>query len=619
MYIKNNTKSAFTFIELVVIITILSILSFIAFYSLQWFSKQARDAKRVSDINNIKKALWIYIIKNWQYPQPSNSSTITFSWSNLWTQWTFWDWVFENVKIFSKKPLDPLTWSEYTYSVSNNNIEYEISWINESSYFQENNIINNALWNENITAYVDWTYNGLVSKTNIWTISYILAIPSITTRNINNTNLESIINEDNLVYNWYKNLPHSYVWSMLDTSWWFGYNTDLLVIFEWDISDLRESNNQLLLLDKLKEAYSWSILSEQDSILQKLSNLEIDYIAPSNSTRNLACNLINYNLKFFVECNWFDFITFFLTNILHIDISNLPWSQINIAYQDSANWDFWFGTNDGIAKYSDWTWTIYQKDPQDSNSLVNNNVTSISIDNVGNYWFWTVNWVSMFDWDSTWTTYNNNVLVSTHIQYIYTSSDWTIRIWTNWWVSTYSSETWNSYLKKSDWLSSNNITAIYEDNNNDIWFWTNSKWVDKFSNWIITNYSTPNLPSKVVTYISQDINNSMWIWTIWWLAKRKIDWNWEQYTTENTLWILPSNKITYIYEDINNNLWIWTTAWVLKTNDDLSTWTIYDTSNSPIPLAWSEIKSISQDDTWNILILSEWWINTINSEWVIID
>ncbi len=619
MYIKKNKKYAFTLIELVLVISILSILSFIAYFSLQWYSSQTRDVKRISDINNIKKALWIYIIKHWKYPQPSNSSIITFSWTNLWTQWTFWDWVFKNVKIFNKKPLDPLTWSEYTYSISNNNVEYEISWIKEYRHFQESNIINNALGNENISAYIDWTYNWLISKINIWTISYILALPSITTRSINNTNLETIIEEDKLVYNWYKNLPHSYTQSMLNTFWWFGYNTDSLIIFEWDISDLRENNNQILFLDKLKKAYSWTIISQENWILKTLNDLEIDFINPNNSTKNLACNIINYNLKFFVECNWFDFITFFLTNILHIDISNLPWTKINIAYQNAINWDFWFGTNDGIAKYSDGNWTIYRKNPHDSNSLVNNNVTSITIDDNDNYWFGTVNWVSMFDWNSTWTTYNNNVLVSTHIQYIYTSSDWTIRIWTNWWVSTYSSETWNSYIKKSDWLSSNNITAIFEDNNNDIWFWTNSKWVDKFSDWIITNFTTPNLPSKVITYIFQDINNNMRIWTIWWLAKRKIDWKWEQYTTDNTWWNLPSNKITYIYEDTSNNLWIWMTEWLLKTNYDLTTWKIYNTSSSPIPLAWNEIKNISQDDTGNILILSEWWINTINSEWVIID
>ena len=51
------TKKAFTLIELVVVITILAILWTIAFISMEWYSKQARDSKRVSDIHNIKTTL----------------------------------------------------------------------------------------------------------------------------------------------------------------------------------------------------------------------------------------------------------------------------------------------------------------------------------------------------------------------------------------------------------------------------------------------------------------------------------------------------------------------------------------------------------------------------------
>jgi len=51
----NLQKRAFTLVELIVTITILAILWTIGFISLQWYSQDARDATRLSDIWNIKK------------------------------------------------------------------------------------------------------------------------------------------------------------------------------------------------------------------------------------------------------------------------------------------------------------------------------------------------------------------------------------------------------------------------------------------------------------------------------------------------------------------------------------------------------------------------------------
>lgn len=53
---KNKNK-AFTLVELIVVITILAILWTIAFISLQWYTAEARDSKRLSDITNILKKI----------------------------------------------------------------------------------------------------------------------------------------------------------------------------------------------------------------------------------------------------------------------------------------------------------------------------------------------------------------------------------------------------------------------------------------------------------------------------------------------------------------------------------------------------------------------------------
>jgi len=52
-----STNKAFTLVELIVVITILAILGTIAFISLQGYSSDARNSKRISDLGNIQSAI----------------------------------------------------------------------------------------------------------------------------------------------------------------------------------------------------------------------------------------------------------------------------------------------------------------------------------------------------------------------------------------------------------------------------------------------------------------------------------------------------------------------------------------------------------------------------------
>lgn len=58
-----NTKSAFTLVELIVVITILAILGTIAFISLQGYSAEARNSKRVQDLSSISSSLNIKLTR----------------------------------------------------------------------------------------------------------------------------------------------------------------------------------------------------------------------------------------------------------------------------------------------------------------------------------------------------------------------------------------------------------------------------------------------------------------------------------------------------------------------------------------------------------------------------
>ncbi len=55
--IKIQLTKGFTLVELIVVITILAILGTIGFISLQGYSTQSRDSKRISDLRSIGTAV----------------------------------------------------------------------------------------------------------------------------------------------------------------------------------------------------------------------------------------------------------------------------------------------------------------------------------------------------------------------------------------------------------------------------------------------------------------------------------------------------------------------------------------------------------------------------------
>lgn len=68
-----NTKKGFTLIELLVVIAIIGILSSIVLASLTTAREKARDARRISDIGQIKLALELYFDAHQMYPSTTPS------------------------------------------------------------------------------------------------------------------------------------------------------------------------------------------------------------------------------------------------------------------------------------------------------------------------------------------------------------------------------------------------------------------------------------------------------------------------------------------------------------------------------------------------------------------
>lgn len=67
--LKNNKfLKGFTLIELLVVIAIIAILAGLVIIRISEANKNARDSKRLADVDQIQKALEMYKIKNGQYP-----------------------------------------------------------------------------------------------------------------------------------------------------------------------------------------------------------------------------------------------------------------------------------------------------------------------------------------------------------------------------------------------------------------------------------------------------------------------------------------------------------------------------------------------------------------------
>lgn len=71
---KNRTKKGFTLIELLVVIAIISILSSVVLASLNEARSKARDARRFSDLENVRIALELYRDDNGRYPTFSSGN-----------------------------------------------------------------------------------------------------------------------------------------------------------------------------------------------------------------------------------------------------------------------------------------------------------------------------------------------------------------------------------------------------------------------------------------------------------------------------------------------------------------------------------------------------------------
>ena len=137
--------------------------------SLGGFSGNARDGSRVSDLANLSKGLDLSYVKSGVYPTPTSATGITYSGAVAWYQGTAGDSVVNLMSAAgiksSKKPVDPLSNSEYGYSLTAETREYALraDYEGDSIGLVQAPTAVAATGNPTI-AYVRGTYNGVVMK-----------------------------------------------------------------------------------------------------------------------------------------------------------------------------------------------------------------------------------------------------------------------------------------------------------------------------------------------------------------------------------------------------------------------------------------------------------------------
>ena len=134
---KKKSKSAFTLVELIIVVVIIAILATIAFLTLWDYPMQARDVKRLSDKNNIEKALEIYRAEKWEYPKFDEEN-----WQKI-----FWTWAWEKVNTsLSTLPRDPLTNKLYKIEIKETLDKVKIAKVvlEWESWFTNWSLANNA-------------------------------------------------------------------------------------------------------------------------------------------------------------------------------------------------------------------------------------------------------------------------------------------------------------------------------------------------------------------------------------------------------------------------------------------------------------------------------------------
>jgi len=514
-------KKWFTLIELVIVMSVISILWLLSFIWFQWFNKEARNAVRISDVNNITKSLELFSINSGFFPDPSNSVEITYlSWS-IWSQWTVWESVITNLsKNLNKVPLDPLNKQEYVYSLLNNKTEYQIKINYEESLSA---LPINNVFASNDKCHIRWNYNWKLVSLETNNIIHILAIPSIIIDGVGETSLLKIIE--------YKKYLYDY------TSSEDRYTPEKLELYSWSIEWLKDITSKTNFLSNYKNAYI--NYKDKDEVMKNIDKMTINIDNYDSDMDNIANNLLLSTVKkipnkdFFTENKKRFVIDNFVLDKVYEEVwessrnfddrwwvnswafffvKSWTWSTVQWELEQWSKWQV------SYSKYNWWLETDMWYHPQNIFRLILNEKFRSFIQSA---YFKIDKYILSDDphrWDPNWLLLFNRYVDSDNLYYTWIRVDWAVVI-----------------KKKYKWVY---YTLAY----------------NKILEWTYNRTTNPNLiPINKWIWIKSEVKNlSDTIVSIKLYIDKNNDWNWQL-----SLSVLDSLKSSW--QDVINESWY---AWI---------------------------------------------------------
>ncbi|MBN1639055.1 MAG: SpoIIE family protein phosphatase [Ignavibacteriales bacterium] len=329
----------------------------------------------------------------------------------------------------------------------------------------------------------------------------------------------------------------------------------------------------------------------------------------------------------------------------HLTLSQgLPDNNINTIFQDKFGF-LWLGTDNGLAKYDGYSFTIYKPNDEEPNSISDRLITAIYEDHIGNLWIGTQRGgLNKFDRNKnnfiryTNNPNNNNSLSNNWVTVIFEKHNRPGVLW----IGTnggglnrfdYVDNKFKCYKSEPGKLRkihSNYINAICEDRNikDILWIGTGDirnrsddgglyafvDSIETFKKIIRDTENINTLKSNYVTCLYSDIQGYLWIGTIEGLQKFEIKtYTFTDYLFNNNVNNISNNFITSIYEDRSNLIWIGTREGLNrfdKSTGSFFRYTIEEDNNNS--LSSNLILSIFEDRTGMLWCGTDKGLNKLN-------
>lgn len=317
-----------------------------------------------------------------------------------------------------------------------------------------------------------------------------------------------------------------------------------------------------------------------------------DGVAIDDSNRAWFYESENKGVVMFDGANWKTFNT---------SNSGLISNSVYTIVPEKPN-KVWFGCLGGVSVFDGTNWIKYDT----TFFPLPGSVSCMAIDSLGRKWFGgNYHGLTMFDPPFTWEVYNttNSGIPSNNVWSIVADSFG--NIWTSnptpesepkYYLTKFNGTDWHVYDISGNQLSSNRVGDIAIDHSGNKWIGT-GKGLCKFddNSWTVYTKNNSGMPADGVGVFAFDTNGDLWMLCGGGVTKFDgINW---------TTFFLPDSIAPQCMTiDKNNVKWFGTMLEGLIRFDD-TTWTFYDTSNSPLPYNW--VQSLAVDSSNNL------WMGTV--------